>query len=279
MKEGSFIGQVVNTAKYHKSRLRPHYIPAIQEAFPTEKIPPFAEKKLTSEEAKVLLKFLIKPEEQVRLNELVSSLPAGQYRYREAAGTPEQGNRHVHDFVIMKNASGVQLFWVDPEHAMGVNENKNFLKIPRRGDLRPKINVLYSMELTPEGEVARISLIRYRAAVIPKEKVELNKPSEQLKMAQLMLATGELPEVFQGKENEITFQLDYRVAPDHHRVSVRARENMVSIDTVEKMLAKLAAGQALNSKDPLEGQLERFRPIVRTHFPKNLKENKFKPLE
>ncbi len=278
MKEGGIMQKLHAGVAYHAGRVQRDYIPALQEKFPTEKAPAFVEKTFTPEIAKIFLKSLITPEQQKRLHDLASSLADGQYRFREAAGTPEQGNRHVHDFIILKSASGIQFFFVDPEHAMGASKNHRLLKILRRGDIRPQVNVLYSMELTPENEVARVSALRYRASVIPEDKPQLNKPGEQFKMAESLLASGDLPEVIRGKENEISFQLDFRPAQYQHKVLVRARAARDS-RAVGAMLEKLAAGQTLSSNEPLEGQLRRFRAIMRTYFPKYLEEGRFESLK
>ncbi len=277
MNERGFIQRVAGQVAYHGDRLRRDYIPGLKEIRPTERIPPTAEKILTPEKARTFAEALITNEQRLKLYSLVAPMADGSYRFRDIAGMPEDGNRHVHDFVIKKDSSGVQFFYIDPEHAMGVSKNKNPLNFPRIGDLRPKVNVMYTMELSPEGEVARIALLRYRASAIPKDKPQLNKPGEQLLMAQSMLGQGALPEVLQGHENEVTFYLDFWQMTDEHKAVVHAR-SAPNAQAVEEMLEKMSTGQTLSSNNPLEGQLRRFRGIARTHFPKFLEEKKFQPL-
>jgi hypothetical protein len=262
---------------YDLGRIRRDIIPAWQERKPTERVPPSVERTLTQEEARQFSESFIDAPKQIELNSLVASLPEGSYIARDIVGVPEKSTRHVHDFVIRKTSAGAQLFYIDPEQGMGKSKNRNPFRIPRRGDLRPQVNIIYSVELTPEGEMARISLLRYRAAVIPSEQQEMHKPSEQLQMAKSILATGTLPAVFEGNENEITFRLDFRPAKDKFKVLAQARA-AEGLETLEKMIENLTQGKAMSSHDPIEGQLRRFRGIIQTYFSKYLKQNAFKPL-
>lgn len=269
--------ELIGRLKGDAVRFMPDYLPAIMETRLTNRMPPYIERTLPTDRANVLLQSLITPEQQLRLHTLVSELPEGTFRWREAAGIPEDGSRHVHDFVIVKSDSATQLFYVDPEHGMGKSINKRRFGLPRRGDLRPQVNVLYGIELTPDNTVSRVSILRYRAAAIPAEQVRLNKPSEQLVMAQLMLQTGALPEILQGKENEVTFHFDFRPTADGHQTAIRARAAR-DTDSLEQRLEGLTNGQSLSPYDPVEGQLRRFRAIVRTYFPRYIQEKRFQPV-
>jgi|GEM_PF-6775774 hypothetical protein len=259
------------------NRISRDYIPAVIEKFETQRVPDAAERSLTVPEAQQLAASLITPEDREKLDTGIESLSDGKYRMRETAGSREDGNLHVHDFVIEKSGPVARLFFVDPEHAMGKSKNRNTLGIPRRGDLRPQVNVLYSVEMTKGDPVPRIALLRYRGAVIPEDRKELNKPAAQLQMAESMLTTGELPDVLQGHENQITFRLDLRNEGEGHKVFAQARAAR-HVDDIEHMITSMTANKELPSHDPLEGQLRRFRAIMRTYFPKYLEGNNFVPL-
>lgn len=258
-------------------RISRDYIPAVIEKFETQRIPEAAEQTLTRLEAQQLAATLVTPENRARLDAGIESLPDGKYRMRETAGSREDGNLHVHDFVIEKSAATARLFFVDPEHSMGKSKNRNKLGLPRRGDLRPQVNVLYSLELEKGNPIPRIALLRYRGAVIPEDRKELNKPTAQLQMAEAMLTTGELPDVLQGHENQISFRLDLRSDGSQHKVFAQARAAR-HVDDIKHMIKSMTSNEELPSHDPLEGQLRRFRAIMRTYFPKYLEGNNFEPL-
>jgi hypothetical protein len=258
------------------ARISRDIVPAVIEGFETQRIPDSAEKVLTPPEAEQFAASLITPENRQKLDEMLGTLPDGTYRARENAGTPEDGNRHVHDFIIKKSGPEAELFYIDPEHSMGKSTNRGSL--PRRGDLRPQVNVLYSTKITNGDPVPRFSLLRYRAAAVPQEKQYLNKPAEQLKIAEAMLTTGEMPDFLQGHENQVTFRLDLRNEGDQQNLIVQARAAR-DVNDIEYMITQLTTGKPLPAYDPLEGQLRRFKSIMRTHFPNHLRSNNFEPLK
>lgn len=259
-------------------RLRRDYIPALKEKFETKKIPPVTEQTLSVSEAEDFMESLISSENQQLAASLIFELADGAYRAREIAGHPEDGTRHVHDFIIEKTSENIQLFYIDPEHSIGKNKSSNILGIPRLGDLRPRVNVLHALRMLPGNLVPEIELLRYRAAAIPRESIELNKPQAQFEMAKLMLQTGELPAVLRGQEKQITFRLSLRRNDDEYKSLMQAREAS-NVEHLKNVIERLVAKEEVSSHDPIEGQLRRFRAIMRTHFPRLLKENKFVSLK
>lgn len=263
--------------RHDLSRIRRDLIPALKERVPAVEAPPKAEVRLSPESAKKLIDSLIETRTMERITAGLSGLESGSYRAREKAGSPEKGTRHAHDFVVDTDEIGSDLFFVDPENVMGKNKNKNPLGLPRRGDLRPKVNIVYGVGLDADGQVSHISLLRYRASAIPEDKQWLHKNSAQLDLARSMLRDGDLPGILQDQEQEITFRLDLRPAQDGFAVTAQARE--ASNDgAVQDMINALASGDSLAANDPLEGYLERFRAIMRTHFPKHFENQNFKSL-
>ncbi|HEV7701847.1 MAG TPA: hypothetical protein VGO63_00145 [Candidatus Paceibacterota bacterium] len=276
MKEGGVIEQIQNKVSYHKDRLHRDYIPAWKERRATDRIPPLVEKNLAPEEAGILAESLITSSQLLRLHNGIEPLQEGSYLFHESAGTVKDATRHVHEFIIQKKSSDTQLYYIDPEHTMGKSKNRSPLGIPRIGDLRPQVHVLYSAQLSPHGKIERISILRYRAAVIPEDQHHLNTPKEQFEMAKTILEKGTLPEILKGKENEITFWLDFRSTGDKYKIHAQARA-AGDVQAIEKMLENLMKGQTMSSDDPLEGQLRRYRGIMRTYFPKYLEEKRFNP--
>lgn len=270
------IDKIVRKTVDTANRVSRDIIPGLLENIETQNIPPKVERVLESDKAEQFAASLITKETREKLDALVSAFPDGTYRSREAAGTPEDGSRHVHDFVIEKSGPSTRLYFIDPEHATGKSVNRGIL--PRRGDLRPQVNVLFSAELLKDDPVPRIALLRYRAAAIGEDKQHLNKPAAQLETARTMLTNGELPEFLQGKENQISFRLDLRSEGDKHNVIVQARAVRNELD-VENMVEKLTAGKSLPAHDPLEGQATRFRSIMRTHFPNHLRAGTFESIK
>lgn len=260
-------------------RLRRDYIPALRERFEARKDPLDVERTLSVPEAEKFAQSLISSEVQKLIADFTADLAEGNYRTREVAGEPGDGTRHVHDFVIEKSAADTQLFYVDPEHSMGKNKNSNILGIPRIGDLRPRVNVLYAVRVLPGDLIPEIELLRYRAAAIPPESPELNKPGAQLEMAELLLESGELPSVVKKQEKQITFRLSLRKNNEREYKSlIQARETS-GTEHIKNIIEHLIKGEAVSSRDPIEGQLRRFKAIMRTHFPRLLKENRFVSLE
>ncbi len=272
------IDKFVRKIAHEAERTSRDYIPGVIEKFETQRIPHKIERKLSIDDAEQLASTLVTPANRETLDGFISSFPDGRYRAREEAGTLADGNRHVHDFILNKSGEHAQIFFIDPEHAMGKSKNRNAFGIPRIGDLRPQINVLYGAELRSNDPVPRLSLLRYRAASIPDESKHLNKPSAQLQIAQSMLTTGTLPDVLQGHENEISFRLDLHTEGDSYRILAQARAARDAAD-VEHMIDHMIARKDMLATDPLEGQLRRFRSIIRTHFPRHFRENNFVVLD
>ena len=260
------------------SRIQRDLLPALRERQATERIPPSVEREVSPEEGRTIIESLVSSEMRERLLAGADHVGDGVHLSRDIAGAPEDGTRHAHDFVTQMDDSGMQFLYIDPEHSMGKNANKSTLGLPRRGDMRPKVNIMYGVSFTPEGQIQGISLLRYRAEAIPSDQPRLQNNNEQRRMAMQMLADGEIPEILQGKENEITFRLDLRATEtDEYAVTAQARE-AANDEAVAQMLEDLMEGKALDANDPLFGQLERFRSIMRTHFPRHLDAGEFKKI-
>lgn len=260
-------------------RIQRDIIPALRECSPAQDAPAIVEKEISGEYEERFVDSLIDPEVRERLAELVAPLEHGTYLSRDIVGAPEKGTRHAHDFIAEKGDHGTQLFYIDPEHSMGKNKNNNPLGIPRRGDLRPKVNIMYAVQLREDGTIDTISMLRYRASAIPPEQKRLHKNREQFEMARKMFKSGDLPGVLQGKEHEITFRFDFRKEEDGHaKVAVQARQ-AESTEAVENMIDSVMNGKPMPAHDPMGGHLERFRSIMRTHFPRHLEAGNFKSVE
>lgn len=256
-------------------RIARNYLPGIRERLPADKVPPFADLNLSLSEVQQFCESLITPKTRAALDTHISQLPYGIHRVREIAGTPEDGTRHTHDFVIVKSKGYVELFFIDPEHAMGQSINRKHLpgikiSIPRRGDLRPQVNIIYGTRLYDGDSIPDLAILRYRASAIPENQKSMHKPSTQLEMAHDMLTNGNLPQIMNGKEDEVTFSiLLQRALEQQYRVRMQAR-SAGSVHELEEFMRK--------GKDPSEGvigQLERYRSIMRTHFPRLLATHSF----
>jgi hypothetical protein len=274
--DGKFIRSAVG-------RIRRDIVPAFKEKFSTETVPCTVEQTVRAENAEKFSDSLIPSSIRLVLEKALKSMPDGTYRSREIAGSPEDGNRHVHDFIIRKDGVVVELFFIDPEHAMGKSNNTMRLPsttitipnpIPRVGDLRPKVNVLYAVKITAGRTVPDIALLRHRAAAIPESQQALNKPDAQLHIAEEMLISGLSPSFLAGKESEITFRLDMR-QKEHDTYSIigTAREASSTKDLTDMIQGELPKSH------PIEGQLERFRSIMRTHFPAHMRRGTFKLID
>lgn len=153
---------------YDLGRIRRDLVPAVREIFSIDRIPPSVDRELSPEESQQFINSLIDAELRKELVEGVDSMEEGTHLSRDVVGTPEQGTRHAHDFVVHKEEDRHQLLYIDPEHGLG--KNKNTTRFPfRRGDIRPRVNIMYGMELHGDGHLQRASLLRYRAAAIPEE--------------------------------------------------------------------------------------------------------------
>ena len=269
-------GKFFSGLRHHADRLLPDYLPALEERKAALEVPALFETRLTPSEAEIFLNTIVTREQCRRLADIIAEYPDGTHHFREEAGSPEDGTRHPHDFIFIKEGDTAKLFFVDPEHSVGKNINRNVGKLPRIGDLRPRVNVLYATELVGET-IKKVSLLRYRAEAIPDDSKKLHKPKEQFSMAYRLLDNGELPEeVFYDEDvlRHITFRLDYRAdeEDDASRVLIQARK-ADSSEAIAKMIGDYSHGQTLSRHSPLEGQIQRYRSIMRTHFPRHLEES------
>lgn len=266
---------VLYRLEHHADRLRPDYIPALLERYPTNKIPPRFETQITTAWAQKFSESLVTPAQHARLDRSLSHLADGTHIMEEVAGTPKDGNRHIHRFVVKKSGADIEMYYVDPEHSMGKSINHGKFGLPRVGDIRPRVNVLYVAKMTIGSPIISASLLRYRSAVITKDQQGLNKPTAQFKIAEQMIATGKLPQFLVGNQNEITFHLDFRKQGDTYTVITQARAADTTQE-VEALVQIMLGGKPLPLQDPLARQVTRFQAIMRTYFPRYLEENKFK---
>lgn len=93
-----------------------------------------------------------------------------------------------------------------------------------------------------------------------------------------MLDDGQLPDFLEKNENEIIFRLDVRQGDDGTMLVSAQSRHAPDQDALQRMLDHLISGEPMDSHDPLYGQLERFRAIMRTHFPRHLQEGNFKDI-
>ena len=195
--------------------------------------------------------------------ELVS-YPDGRYRARDIAGDPAIGTRHIHDFIVdiktqEEGSRETTLFVVDPEHSLGTNKNRKALPLPRRGDVRPKVCVLYAVQLHSSEQAPDISILRYKSSAI--DEPRLLKPEAQLSVAEDILRRPGVPSILEGKENKITFRLDVR--DDLARV----QSQLSNTNDLEKLL------EGKPSSDMAEGQMRRFS-IFMNYFLRHLRGEK-----
>lgn len=266
--------------RYDINRFKSDIIPAFKERFATDRVPPKTERLLTPEEGGIFLDSLISRELSAQIFEMASELDDGEYVFQEEVGHPGEATRHVHSFFVEKDDSGVRLFFVDPEHLMGKSKNwKNFSKYGKllpitRGHLRPKANILYTVEMSPDGRINQISLMRYRSDAI--KDPSRQRPRPQLELARQMVKIGGIPQELKGQENEITFWLEVKEILGNYQITMQAREAGQPKD-LDKIINTLKSGESLPAGSPIAGQISRFKKIARTHFPKLLKDKSFKP--
>jgi hypothetical protein len=240
-------------------------VPDLRDNMSSEKAPVFATKTIESiEDALPLVeRFLPNGVKEQFLRE-TSEFEPGEYRARVAVGSAEEGTRHPHDYVVQKGDTDLTLYFVDPEHQMGMSKKRSRIPIPRKGDMRPKISTLIGMRMSEDTPIPDISMIRYRAAAITDP--HLLKMGPQFEVAKELFATGTIPEILRGKENEVTFRLNVR--PEelivqsryaHHEELMRFLEGKISAPT-------------------LEGKLHSYGAILR-QFLKHLRENRFRSTE
>ncbi|MES2014523.1 MAG: hypothetical protein V4437_01775 [Patescibacteria group bacterium] len=143
---------------------------------------------------------------QEELLQATAALPNGRHRARLKAGAAEDGTKHVHDYIVDKDETGVAFYFVDPEHMMGANKKRSKIKLPRKSDFKPKITNLLGIRINTDPAVSSdFFALRFRTDAF--ENHQLFKSDHMLEVAEQVLKTGEIPEMLKGHENEIIWRL------------------------------------------------------------------------
>lgn len=256
------------------NRIERDLVPALNEIEPTDELPVFGKEYLSDQAFQRVSEMLLPRKIRQRLLDAIVGMEDGMYLYREVVGFQEKATRHAHDFVLEISNGNIYFYFVDPEHSMGKGKKEGL--VLRRGDLRPKVNILFATSLTSEGEIDRVSLLRYRADAISHEMKRLHKNREQLAIARSLIRDGALPDFLEDSEQNITFRLDMRPDDNHEGYDAVVQVRSVNdTEAVEKMIDRLLLGMDLPPQDPLEGYLERYRAIMRTHFLRHIESGEY----
>ncbi len=251
---------------------RRRLIPALREKIGFNNPPTSLDKEVTENEAKRIIESLISEVALQKIITYTKDLSDGLYSAREVVGLPESATRHVHDFYIEKSGESLDLYYIDPENAMGASRSKVLL--PRRGDLRPKVNIIFATRIHGAGQsVPTVALARYLSkALDDKHDKTLHKTSQQLELGRKMLQTGKLPEFLdKEKAKHLSFGLDIRPSYTDGFYNLRySSQEAKSEEDLERTLSDPSTG-----KVSLLGQLSRYTSIMRTHFPRLLEEGRF----
>lgn len=251
---------------------RRRLIPALKEKIGFNNPPTSLDREVTESEALHIVESLISRPALQKITAHTKDLPDGLYSAREVVGVPESATRHVHDFYIEKSGESLDLYYIDPENAMGASRSKVLL--PRRGDLRPKVNIIFATRIHGVGQpVPTVSLARYLSKALDnKQDRTLHKTSQQLELGRKMLQTGKLPE-FLGAEKakHLSFGLDVR--PSYTDGLYQLKYSSQEAKKEEDL--ELALNDPSRGKVSLLGQLSRYTSIMRTHFPRLLEEGRF----
>jgi hypothetical protein len=133
------------------------------------------------------------------------------------------------------------VFFIDPEHVVGRSKKEKGSLLPRRGDIRPRINAMYGATIDEHGDVPDIVALRYRSNEDSFPEGSFHKFGHQLDMARDLLAGGELPIELQEHEQEITFNFRLR---DAEKSTAQAR--LTSAEQLESFLDDGPSSQAVN---------------------------------
>ncbi|TSC80924.1 MAG: hypothetical protein G01um101429_49 [Parcubacteria group bacterium Gr01-1014_29] len=111
-------------------------------------------------------------------------------------GEKEKGTRHPHLFVAERDTDGIQLFFVDPEHAVG-----------KQNILRPRIGNLMALRIYNDRSDPELAILRYRTKKIEEKDITVLKLQPQLEAARKLIHNEGVPKFLQGKEEEILFRI------------------------------------------------------------------------
>ncbi len=115
----------------------------------------------------------------------------------------------------------------------------------------------------------QIAALRYKTNAI--EDRSTNNVKVQREFAQTMIETGELPHILDDRQPEISFAFDLRPSeesPDEYQFSARARGARTPEDLSDMLHERRAVSASV------EQQMERYRAIMRTYFPRFVAEGK-----
>jgi hypothetical protein len=247
--------------KFGAERFIQNVVPDLRDNLRSDKIPPIASRKIeTPADVLPLMERLLPSNVQDRFFAETAHFASGEYRARVAVGSAEEGTRHPHDYIVQKSDEELVMYFVDPEHQMGMSKKHSKIPLPRKGDVRPKISTLISVRLYNDEAIPDISMLRYRAAAISDPR--LLKMDPQFEIAKQILTTGAVPDVLKGKENEITFRMNIRAE------EMLAQSRYANQEALDDFL------RGKKSAPSIEGKVHSYGVIMR-HFLKHLSEQKF----
>ena len=192
------------TAKENIRRTVQNTIPDLRDAKTEEFAPASAMRELARpEDSLPFADRLFEPETRAAILAEAASLGDGEYKASIMAGTKEKATLHPHDYYLKKEGSRVQIYFIDPEHAMGKHKRLPTSPLIRSGDFRPPTVTLSAVEIA-EDTVPKLSMLWYRAPAVP-HITDLKMKAQYEVAKQMMERDSELPDLLKGKGNEITF--------------------------------------------------------------------------
>ncbi len=192
-----------------KRRVEQNILPDLRDNFAEDYSPTTVMQQLaTPEESLAMGDRLFAPETREALLTEAERLADGEYKATIMAGSKKEATLHPHDFYLQKEDDRIQVYFIDPEHAMGKHKRQKDSPLIRKGDIRPTTVALLAAELAPDA-VPRLSMLWYRSQAV--EHVTDLKMRAQYETAKELLRNNtELPDLLKGKGNEITFQFTTR---------------------------------------------------------------------
>lgn len=193
---------------YSPERIRQSIIPDLRDNIPADKAPRKVRQELGPfGNAYALTERLLPQHMREELLEKSENLPEGYTYAILRAGSKEKGTLHMHSYAIRKEGAERSFFFLDPEHVMGNSRKKG--QLPKIANIRPKVNNLLAFKLGAADTTPTVSFIRFRTEAVSGTP-EAFTLEGQLEIAEAMLASGAVPKILEGHENEIVFRVDVR---------------------------------------------------------------------
>jgi hypothetical protein len=191
-------------------KTRTNIIPDLMDHLEREAPPTFERTIHAPQDGEKALGLLCPPELREKIMRLTERFENGTYRARIIAGSKEKETSHPHDFFIEKDAGGIALLFLDPEHHIGTRSSRrswvdNMKKF--ESTLRPPVGNLMMLKM-PTHAVPEIAITRYRTeGVAAFDKRVVTNMEAQYQAAQQLIAKDGIPDFLSAHKKDILFRV------------------------------------------------------------------------